>query len=140
MMKKLEITWKNYDSKTLDHDQLAQLPADFHISDISKMISGRQGSGLKFRSLLESLKPEGVNIELISLKASHDQFEKSIQWQLIPVGAVLVYEIHGEEIPLEKGGPFRLYVPGTVVCGQAELDNCVNIKHLDRIDVELATV
>ena len=140
MMTKLEITWKNYDSKTLDHNQLTQLPADFHISDISKMISGRQGSGLKFRRLLESLKPDGTAIEKISLQASHDQFEKSIQWQLIPEEAVLVYEINGEEIPVEQGGPCRLYVPGTVVCGQAELDNCVNVKHLDRIDVELATV
>ncbi|TWT62170.1 molybdopterin-dependent oxidoreductase [Rubinisphaera italica] len=137
---KILITIGSEVSIEFDRVKFVQFPHEYQVPDISKFIPGRPGRGLKFRSLLESLKPEGVDIELISLKASHDQFEKSIQWQLIPVGAVLVYEIHGEEIPLEKGGPFRLYVPGTVVCGQAELDNCVNIKHLDRIDVELVTV
>ncbi len=123
-----------------DRVKFVQFPHEYQVPDISEIIPGREGSGLKFRHLLESLKPEATEILKISLQASHDQFEKSIPWQLIPEEAVLVYQLHGEEIPLVQGGPFRLYVPGTVLCGQAELDNCVNIKHLDRIDVELTTV
>ncbi|MCA8987277.1 MAG: molybdopterin-dependent oxidoreductase [Planctomycetaceae bacterium] len=119
--------------RTVTYEQLRELPHELQIDDISSLFPGRSGMGIRFgpfvRQILEYQGPLG-NVEL---HASADQFCKVIAWDQIESQAILVYEQQGQPLPQSAGGPFRLLVPGTVLCGTGTLDNCVNVKHLDRV-------
>lgn len=43
----------------------------------------------------------------------------------------------GADGPLtkEQGGPFRFFIPNAAECKTAVLDNCANVKFVDRIEV-----
>jgi len=45
------------------------------------------------------------------------------------------FEINGSPIDVDKGGPFRFYIPNAAECAIAEVDECANVKYLDRIEL-----
>lgn len=134
----LYLFWSSGETSVWTWQGLAGVGEALQIPDVSQIVPGRQGAGIRFRTFLEQQKPDDATIHKISLQSSQDQFEKSIEWELIPEEAVLLYQLEDKPLPVEKGGPFRLLVPGTVLCGKAELDNCVNVKFLDRIEIEIS--
>jgi len=135
----LTIRWNTNTEHVVDLPALRKMPADCQIEDVSQLFPRRQGRGLRLACLIDSLLPAGSQVDEITLKSSADDFEKRISYRLIAEQAVLVYEQNGEPLPETAGGPFRLLVPGTVVCGSAELDHCVNVKFLDKIELTLAS-
>ncbi|MBR9801881.1 MAG: molybdopterin-dependent oxidoreductase [Rubinisphaera brasiliensis] len=135
----LTITTSAGQSALFDHAALCAFPADCQIEDVSRLFPRRKGRGLKLACLIDSLLPAGEAIEEVTLRSSADDFEKRIAYDLIAGQAVLVYELNGQPLPESAGGPFRLLVPGTTVCGSAELDHCVNVKFLDLIELRLAS-
>ena len=48
---------------------------------------------------------------------------------------VVIYALEGAALPVEKGGPTRFVIPNPAACQTAELDECANVKFLDRIEI-----
>jgi len=120
-------------------EELQHVDAALQVTDVAERFPGRQGNGLLFRQWLEQVIGDSIIVQALVLRSSHDGFEKSIHWGLIPDDAVLIYALENAPLPAEMGGPCRLLVPGTVLCGRSELDNCVNVKHLDSVELQPVT-
>ncbi len=120
-------------------EDLQRVDASLQVTDVAARFPGRQGIGLLFRQWLEQVIGDSIIVQSLVLRSSHDGFEKVIHWGLIPEDAVLIYALDDSPLPREMGGPCRLLVPGTVLCGRSELDNCVNVKHLDSVELQPVT-
>lgn len=126
-------------SHSITPGDLKSFPASARIEDVSQIDPRRQGAGVRLVALFEHLQIPTDKIQSLRLKSSSDGFEKPISSASLPTiweTACLLYELNGQALSPEQGGPFRLFVPATVMCGTAELDNCTNIKFLDEIVVE----
>jgi len=136
---KLTLTWGDAEPVSYCFADLTKHARGLEIADISSIFPNRKGSGCYFRPLLERLKThqDQAAISEVTLSSSTDAFSKTIAWDLISEQAVLITAFNDQPLPTEMGGPFRLLVPNTVMCGQGELDNCVNVKYLDQIAVKL---
>ncbi|MCA8983190.1 MAG: hypothetical protein R3C12_11725 [Planctomycetaceae bacterium] len=122
--------------REIDWNWLQQLPEAWYVADIGQLLPGRSGRALPLRLLLEHLVPAHIEITGLILQSERDGFSKRISYAPVRDHAWLVFELHEAPLPESLGGPFRLLVKGTVPCGRAELDHCVNVKHLSRIDLQ----
>ena len=49
--------------------------------------------------------------------------------------AILIYELDGRPLAESAGGPVRLLIPDYAACKTAEVDECANVKFVDRIEL-----
>ena len=49
--------------------------------------------------------------------------------------ALVIYELNGEPLPEKSGGPFRFLIPDHTACHTSEVDECANVKYIDRIEL-----
>lgn len=119
----------------LSFDKLKLLPESIQIRDVSRLVPKKSGDGISLSGLLEMVGAPSENFWL-TFHASRDEFAASIPSdpQVIETGIIL-YADHAAPIPVEKGGPFRFLIPDPAVCHTAELDECANVKFLDRIEI-----
>jgi DMSO/TMAO reductase YedYZ molybdopterin-dependent catalytic subunit len=113
---------------------LATIAAAHQIADVGRIDPKRKGVAVWLRGLLEHVgaRPTGT---FLTLHASADDFHASI-----PLGPVLdrglvIYALDGQPLPGSAGGPFRFYVRDYLACHSAEIDECANVKFVDRIEV-----
>lgn len=124
-------------SKPLEYtfEDLKSLPDDVQIPDVGRLNPKRPGSGVTLRGLLNlaGTQPESF---WLTFHATRDDFAASIPADpaVIETG-VIVYALEGQPLPAEKGGPTRFLIPDPATCHTAELDECANVKFLDRIEV-----
>jgi 2-dehydropantoate 2-reductase len=112
---------------TLDRAALAALPAEHHVSDLSALLPGVKGKGIKVKGLLEVPALE-VDADHATFHSQDGQFAASLTLAQASEHGVLVYEMDGAPLPASKGGPFRLLTPGLG-------DLCANVKGVVRIEV-----
>lgn len=103
------------------------------VDDVSSLIPGREGTGVHLAAILEAagLMP---GAKFITLEAEEGSFAASAPLEPLLDG-ILLYALGGKALPAEKGGPFRFLLPDTVSCGVEGIDNCVNVKFIERIIV-----
>ncbi|HZS46922.1 MAG TPA: molybdopterin-dependent oxidoreductase [Blastocatellia bacterium] len=96
-------------------------------------LSGRPATGIPVASLFEQVgvKPSATHV---TLHAEHDDFAASIPIAAVAEAAV-IFQIHGVPIEISKGGPFRFFIPDAAECAIGEVDECANVKYLDRIEL-----
>jgi len=121
--------------QTWSFTDLQALPDDIRIPDVSQVVPGKAGVGLTLKGVLDLVQPIR-NDFWITFHASRDNFASSIPADptVIETGVIL-YERDGAELPVEKGGPTRFAIPNPAACQTAELDECANVKFLDRIEI-----
>lgn len=101
----------------LSRGALSALPSQ--VADISALVPGRTGTGVKLREVLAlaggsrfiCIANDGFTSEPLPVAEAGD--------------AVLVHSLSGAALPTEQGGPFRLYA--------GKSDRCANVKALVRI-------
>jgi DMSO/TMAO reductase YedYZ molybdopterin-dependent catalytic subunit len=124
-------------SKPLEYtfEDLKSLPDDVQVPDVSRLNSKRPGSGVTLRGLLKLAGPQPESFWL-TFHATRDDFAASIPADpaVIETG-VVVYALEGQPLPAETGGPTRFLIPDPAACHTAELDECANVKFLDRIEI-----
>jgi 2-dehydropantoate 2-reductase len=103
--------------------------------DVNVDLSGKAASGIPFVTLLKltGIQPTATHV---TLHAEHDSFAASVPLSAVQ-DAVVIFEINGSPIGVDKGGPFRFYIPNAGECSIDEVDECANVKYLDRIELTI---
>lgn len=115
-------------------DALSAFPEDGQVRDVSRFHPKRPGDGVTLRALLDRVRPE-PSATYLTLHATKDNFAASIPLAAVVDEAVLVYQLNGEPYPEAKGGPFRFLIKNPAACHTDELDDCANVKFVDRIEL-----
>jgi 2-dehydropantoate 2-reductase len=112
---------------TLDRAAIAALPAEHRLPDVGAVVPGLRGAGIRVRGLLD-LPALAIGATHATFHAGDGSFAASLTLEQAREHGILLYELDGEPVPIEKGGPFRLVAPGLG-------DLCANVKGVARIEV-----
>lgn len=118
----------------LSLDDLRALPAAAQIPDISRFHPQRRGTGVHLEAVLALVQPRAAATYL-TLHAPADNFAASIPLAGIAGEGILVYALEGEPLPARQGGPFRFLIRNPAACHTAELDDCANVKFVERLEL-----
>lgn len=120
--------------RQLTFADLTAVDEKHQIADVSKLVASRQGGAITLEGLLELARP-GPSATHLTLHASADDFHASV-----PLGAVagrgfFIYRRDGRPLDFAAGGPLRFYIPDHATCHSAEVDECANVKFIDRVEL-----
>ncbi len=112
-------------STSFSFADLKSMPAEAQVADVSSVMPGRQGAGVRLAALLARtrVKREARHVHISSADPG---FAVSLPIHEIATNGIVLYAIEGSPIAPSKGGPFRLLVPG-------HADECVHVKGLARL-------
>jgi len=119
---------------SLGFAELANLPAALQVIDVSRIDPKRKGDAVRLSSLLELVKPSAA-VRYLTLHASTDDFHASIPLADVRDKAILIYRLDGQSLPTSAGGPVRFFIPDFAACHTSEIDECANVKFVDRIEL-----
>lgn len=120
--------------QVLTQAEIAALPDESQIPDVSQIETSRQGRAVELAALLERVQPRATATHL-TLHASTDNFAASIPLDAVRDSGVVIFEIDGQPMEASQGGPYRFLIRNAAACKTAELDACANVKFLDRIEL-----
>jgi len=118
----------------LSFDDLAAFPADEQIVDVSRFNPKRPGDGILLVALLKRARPKPAATYL-TLHATADDFHASVPLDAIRDEGIVVYRLEGQPLPVKNGGPVRFLIKDPAACHTDELDDCANVKFVDRIEL-----
>ncbi len=116
---------------------LAKLPADCQIPDVSQLDDQRKGRGVWLAGLISAVGPS-QGVSYLTLHASADDFHASLPLEKIRDRSFLIYELEGQPLPANAGGPFRFAIIDSAACQTAEIDDCANVKFVDCMEFSTA--
>lgn len=121
----------------LSFADLAAIDQARQIDDVSRLDPKRRGGAVQLSAVLEQA---GVRQTAcyVTLHASSDDFHASIPLESVRQRAVLIYRLAGEPLPVSAGGPVRFFIPDFAACHTHEVDECANVKFVDRIELSAA--
>lgn len=113
---------------------LAKLAAEYQIADVATFDPKRSGQAVRLAGLLAAagVRPEA---RWLTLHAETDDFHASIPLAEVRDRAVLIYRLNGGPLPVKAGGPFRFLIPDFAACKTHEIDECANVKFVNRIEL-----
>src|SRR6476620_3854026 len=119
---------------SLSFDDLCKLPGSAQVPDVSRIDPKRQGDAVKLSALLELARPS-AEVRHLTLHASRDDFHASIPLDAVRDKAILIYRLAVTPLPSKAGGPLRFFIPDFAACHTSEIDECANVKFVDRIEL-----
>jgi 2-dehydropantoate 2-reductase len=116
---------------SLDRMSMEQLPEECRVMDISTVMPGMQGRAIRVKGLLEvpALRIDADHVTFHSLDGT---YATTLTLQQARDFGLLLYEVDGQPLPEQRGGPFRLVTPGLG-------DLCANVKRVGRIEVRVGS-
>jgi DMSO/TMAO reductase YedYZ molybdopterin-dependent catalytic subunit len=120
----------------LRFDDLAAVPEEDQVADVSRFQPTRRGDGVTLEALLQRARPR-PEANYITLHADRDDFHVSIPLEAIRREAIIVYKLGDERLAPAQGGPIRFLIRDPAACHTDELDDCANVKYLSRIELSL---
>ena len=118
----------------LSFEDLQAFDEQDQVKDVSRFHPTRQGDGITLHSILERAKPKATGTYL-TLHGTADDFAASVPLAAVRNEGIVVYQLNGESLPVSKGGPVRFLIRDPAACHTDELDDCANVKFLDRIEL-----
>lgn len=118
----------------LGYDELYAFAAADQIDDVSRLDSARRGAGVRLSAVLvhAGVKPAAA---WLGLHSSRDDFHASIPLAAVRDRGLLIYRLYGQPLPESKGGPVRFLIPDSAACKTHMIDECANVKFVDRIEL-----
>lgn len=118
----------------LSQADLQAISQPHQITDVAALIPSRRGQAVWLEGLLAqaSVKPAATHL---TLHASKDDFHASIPLAAIANRALVIYALDGGPLPASAGGPVRFFILDHAACHSAEIDECANVKFIDRIEL-----
>lgn len=118
----------------LTYDDLAAVPAPQQVTDVSRFHPKRQGDAVTLEALLARAKP-GPRATYLTIHATTDDFHASVPLTEVRGEGLVVYRLAGGPLPIKNGGPIRFLIRNPAACHTDELDDCANVKFVDRIEL-----
>lgn len=118
----------------LTYADLADIPADQQIQDVSRIDPKRKGDAVTLVGLLNLARPKVAAVYL-GLHSATDDFHASIPLAPVRDSAFLIYRLDGKPLAVNAGGPVRFYIPDHAACHTDEIDECANVKFVDHIEL-----
>lgn len=115
------------------HAELAALDAAAQIPDVAAIDPARKGAAVTLAGLLQAVAADPA-AKYLTLHASADDFHASIPLETVRDRGLLIYQLDGAPLPTSAGGPFRFYVRDYLSCHSGEIDECANVKFVDRME------
>ncbi len=106
------------------------------VPDISQLVPGRKGTAVTLAALLSAA---GVqpNSKWLTLHASADDFHASIPLEAVRDAGLVLYQLGDQPLPASAGGPVRFLIPDVAACHTHEVDECANVKFVDRLELSM---
>jgi len=123
----LQIDGDVIQSLTLDGRALATLPTEYQVLDVGEVSPGLRGTGIRLKGLLETATIAG-GTKYATFHSRDGKYSACLTLEQAREYGILIYELDGEPLPLQKGGPFRLITPGLG-------DLCANVKQVARMEL-----
>src|SRR5574341_136487 len=111
---------------SFDHASISKLSAE-HQVDVSTVMPNMKGRGIKLKGLLD-VPALAIEADHVTFHSGDGKYSVSLTLHQANEFGILIYELDGQALPPEKGGPFRLITP-------ALGDLCANVKGVGRIEV-----
>jgi DMSO/TMAO reductase YedYZ molybdopterin-dependent catalytic subunit len=119
---------------SLSFADLAALGDEFQVRDVGRLDPKRKGDAVKLAGLLARARPK-ASARYLTLHSSTDDFHASIPLDAVRDSAILIYGLDGAPLPSSAGGPVRFFIPDFAACHTSEIDECANVKFVDRIEL-----
>jgi DMSO/TMAO reductase YedYZ molybdopterin-dependent catalytic subunit len=120
----------------LRYGDLRALPEADQVLDVSRFHASRRGDGVSLEALLRLAAPT-ADANYLTLHAGRDDFHVSIPLDAVRSEAVVVFRLGECPLSPEQGGPIRFIIRDPAACHTNELDDCANVKYLDRIELSV---
>lgn len=121
----------------LTRGDLTRIEAAAQVPDMSRLDPKRKGKAVRLAAVLALAQPK-PNAAYLTLHSATDDFHASVPLEAVRERGLLIYELDGQALPPSAGGPFRFYIPDFATCHSAEVDECANVKFVDRIELSQA--
>jgi len=118
---------------SLSLEDLAAFDAAHQVLDVSRIDPKRKGDAITLAGLLARVNLK-AGAKYLTLHASRDDFHASIPLDAVREKAILIFRLGGQPLPESAGGPVRFYIPDFAACHTSEIDECANVKFVDRIE------
>src|SRR5262245_13191331 len=118
----------------LTYSDLAAVPAADQVADVGRFHPKRQGDAVTLEALLARARP-GPCATYLTLHATTDDFHASVPLAEVRGEGLVVYRLAGGPLPVKNGGPIRFLIRNPAACHTDELDDCANVKFVDRIEL-----
>jgi DMSO/TMAO reductase YedYZ molybdopterin-dependent catalytic subunit len=105
-----------------------------HVIDVSRYHVTRKGDGVDLDAIFRLVVIRD-DAKFVTLHASRDDFHVSVPLEPLRGQGIVVYRIGTDPLKPEQGGPIRLIIKDPASCHTGELDDCANVKYLDRIEI-----
>ena len=117
----------------LSFAELSGFPQEDQVLDVSRFHKSRHGDGVTFEALIRRVRPL-ADANYVTLHATRDDFHVSIPIEPLLTEGIVVYKRAGFPLGPDSHGPTRFLVKDPTACSTGELDDCANVKYLDRIE------
>lgn len=118
----------------LAFEDLAALDSAYQVVDVSRLDPKRQGDAVTLAGLLD-LAGIDPRAKYLGLHSPRDDFHASLPLAPILSRAILIYRVGGAPLSVPAGGPFRFFIPDFAACHTHEIDECANVKFVERIEL-----
>ncbi len=118
----------------LTFDDLTAIPAAQQVADVSRFHPKRQGDAVTLEAILAKAQPR-PSASYLTVHATADDFHASVPLAEIRGEGLVVYRLAGGPLPVKNGGPIRFLIRNPAACHTDELDDCANVKFVDRIEL-----
>ena len=120
--------------RSLTFADLAGIAGEHQVADVSRIVPGRKGDAVRFVGILELVQPKPA-AKYLGLHSATDDFHASIPLAAVADKALVIYRLDGQPLPAKAGGPIRFFIPDFAACHTHEIDECANVKFVDRIEL-----
>jgi DMSO/TMAO reductase YedYZ molybdopterin-dependent catalytic subunit len=118
-------------------EDLAAMPDQYQIKDVSRIDQSRKGDAVTLEGLLQAVGSKS-SAKYLGLHSKSDDFHASIPLEPVRQKAFVIYRLNGGPLTEKQGGPFRFYIPDYAACHTHEIDECANVKFVDHMELTAA--
>ena len=118
----------------LSLDDLSAIDAAHQVADAGTLDPNRKGAAVTLEGLL-LLVGARPSAKYLTLHASADDFHASVPLEAVRGKGYFVYRLGEQPLPASDGGPVRFFIPDPDACQAGEVDECANVKFLDRVEL-----
>jgi DMSO/TMAO reductase YedYZ molybdopterin-dependent catalytic subunit len=118
----------------LTFEDFAALPSAQQVADVSRFHPKRLGDAVTLEALLAKAQPRPT-ASYLTLHATADDFHASVPLAAVRGEGLVVYRLEAGPLPIKHGGPIRFLIRNPAACHTDELDDCANVKFVDRIEL-----